>query len=147
MLKAANTPDRLKGFTLIELMITVAIVGILAAIAIPIYGNYVKRSHLPEAFDMLSAFGTRMESSYNDNGNYGTSTTCAVATPSSTTNFTFSCTPSSAADSYTTTATGQAAMSGFTFTLDSAGNHKTTAFPGASNLPLSCWISKAATSC
>ena len=43
-----------KGFTLIELMIVVAIVGIIAAIAIPVYQNYVARAQLSEAMTAVS---------------------------------------------------------------------------------------------
>lgn len=45
----------MKGFTLIELIITVAIVGILASIAIPSYQNYVARAQTAEALALLGA--------------------------------------------------------------------------------------------
>lgn len=53
-----------KGFTLIELMITVAIVAILAAIAVPSYQRYVLRSHRVEARNVLQTIAQRMEQNY-----------------------------------------------------------------------------------
>jgi prepilin-type N-terminal cleavage/methylation domain-containing protein len=47
-----------RGFTLIELMIVVAIVGVLAAIAIPAYNNYVKRAKMSEVLAALDAIAT-----------------------------------------------------------------------------------------
>jgi type IV pilus assembly protein PilA len=47
-----------RGFTLIELMIVVAIIGILSAIAIPAYGDYTARGQASEAFDLMDGFKT-----------------------------------------------------------------------------------------
>ena len=53
-----------RGFTLIEIMIVVAIVAILSAIALPSYSDYVLRSKLPEAFSALSDQRIRLEQYY-----------------------------------------------------------------------------------
>lgn len=58
-----------KGFTLIELMIVVAIVGILAAIAIPAYKDYIVRSKVSECAATLGACKTSVTEFYNTRGN------------------------------------------------------------------------------
>ena len=57
-----------KGFTLIELMIVVAIIGILAAIAIPAYQDYTIRSQVTEGLNLASAVQTGVAESYANTG-------------------------------------------------------------------------------
>ena len=59
-----------KGFTLIELLIVVAIIGILAAIAIPQFSAYRAKSFNAAATADLRNFKTQMESAYADNQSY-----------------------------------------------------------------------------
>ena len=57
-----------KGFTLIELMIVVAIIGILAAVAIPAYQDYTKRAHVTEGLSLASSGKTAVTEYYNSKG-------------------------------------------------------------------------------
>lgn len=57
-----------KGFTLIELMIVVAIIGILSAIAIPAYQDYIARSQVAEAITLSSKYKIEISSHYSQNG-------------------------------------------------------------------------------
>ncbi len=59
-----------KGFTLIELMIVVAIIGILAAIAIPAYQNYTIRSQITEGLTLADGWKTAIAEYYANNGSF-----------------------------------------------------------------------------
>ena len=75
-----------KGFTLIELMIVVAIIGILAAIAIPAYQDYTKRTHVSEGMSLAGAAKAAVAEYYasqgvwpNNNGSAGLATAASIA--------------------------------------------------------------------
>src|ERR1700688_4015115 len=68
-----------KGFTLIELMIVIAIIGILAAIAIPAYQNYTICSQVTEGISLAAGWKTAISEYYAQNGSFPTCSTTAAA--------------------------------------------------------------------
>ncbi|MBH3432475.1 pilin [Pseudomonas citronellolis] len=66
-----------KGFTLIELMIVVAIIGILAAIALPAYQDYTKRSHVTEGLSLAAGAKTAVTEFYASKGEWPSSNASA----------------------------------------------------------------------
>ncbi len=131
-----------RGFTLIEVMITVAIVAILAAVALPSYSAYVTRSRVPAALDALGAYYTRMEQRYQDTGDYANAGNCAVALPTAA-NFSVTCALTNSGQGFTATATGSGNMSGYTYTINHQGARATTAHPKGGNA--SCWTTRGGT--
>ena len=143
-----------QGFTLIEIMIVVAIIGILAAIAIPSYADYVTRGRVIEATSGLGDARNKMEQYFQDNRTYPTGCVIAPTAPSATQiqvqklqSFTLSCS-GLAATTYVITATGTAAgpMEGFTYTINEQ-NTRTSAFTGlkaskgwTAATPNTCWV-------
>jgi prepilin-type N-terminal cleavage/methylation domain-containing protein len=71
-LKNSSPLENKKGFTLIELLVVVAIIGALAAIAIPIYGNYVDKAQVTVAISTLDSMRKNFESFHIDNQEYPT---------------------------------------------------------------------------
>jgi type IV pilus assembly protein PilE len=131
------------GFTLIELMVTVAVVAILGAVALPSYRNYVIRGNVPEATSNLAAMRVRAEQYYQDNRTY---VGAPLATPS-TKYFDFSYTGGGAdtrtATGYTLFAVGKGTMAGFTYSVDQANNKATTITGGSGWTGNgSCWVTK-----
>ncbi len=72
---------KVKGFTLVELMIVVAIIGILASVGYPAYTNAVKKGNRADGIDSLLSLAGRMEEYYMNNDTY-TGATVASATSS-----------------------------------------------------------------
>ena len=118
------------GFTLIEVMIVVAVLGILAAIAIPNYSRYVTRGNLVEAGNALSEYRVRMEQFYQDNRTYqNVAGLCGQAVPAALDNFGVACAITAAGQAYTATATGAGNTNGFVYTINQANVRATTAIP------------------
>lgn len=72
---------KLKGFSLLELMIVVAVIGILAAIAFPAYQDSVAKSRRSEAAAVLTEAAQRLEVFFSQNGRYCAETNCAAIAP------------------------------------------------------------------
>lgn len=105
------------GFTLIELMITVAIIGILSAIALPAYQDSVAKSRRAEAVASLTEAAQRLEVYFSQNGSY-----CAIADCSSGYAAVFqTAIPSSGAAYYNIARSGAAAANSFTLNATPAG--------------------------
>lgn len=134
------------GFTLIEVMVVVGILGILAAIAIPSYRDYVIRSKLSEAQSGLSGLRTQAEQFFQDNRTY-----IGFPCPPTVTGakfFNYDCNPAPTATTYTFVATGKAeeGLTGITFSINES-NTKATVVTGGSVMEqngyqsnAACWV-------
>lgn len=139
-----KTQGSATGFTLIELMVTVAIVAILAALAYPSYRNYVIRGQLVSATNALSASRANMERYFQDNRTYPAAGTSPCANSVS---GLFSLTCTSTATTYTLTATGQTStnVDGFAFTVTETNVQGTTVgtpAPSSWTGTYTCWVTK-----
>jgi type IV pilus assembly protein PilE len=159
-----------KGFTLLELMITVAVIGILAGIALPSYNDYLTRSKFAEATGNLADLRVKMEQYYADNRRYNGPVAVPVAgqcgipggnapTAADARYFTYTCASTNANpigdQQFVLTAIGVAAqgLGGISFTVNHA-NAKTTTVTAATEMAskgyatnLGCWVRKKPSDC
>ncbi len=134
-----------QGFTLIEVMITVAIVAILSAVAIPAYTDYVTRGRLTEAFTGLGGAQAAAEQFWANNRTYA-GFGLSASFPRNSSNFTYAI-ANDTASGYTITATGIGKMNGFVYTIDQSGTRKTTGSPTGWGTNNNCWVDKKGGAC
>ena len=130
------------GFTLIELMITMVVIAILTAIALPSYTKYVVRGKVPNATATLATKRVQMEQWFQDNRAYTGGPACTADTTSNK-YFNFSC-PVLTANTYTLQAAGKDTMAGFTYTVNES-NVKTSVItsppaPSGWTGSTTCWV-------
>jgi len=127
--------DSESGFTLLELMIVVAIAGILVVIAYPSYQSQMKKGYISDALSDLSNSAFNMEQAYQENRSYqdpNNAGSCAVADYTGT-HFSFSCSTASRT-TFTWTATSLSGAMGaagdYIYTIDQSSTKKTTKYDG-----------------
>lgn len=135
-----NSIKRGNGFTLIEMMITVAIIAILASIALPAYTDYVTRARIAEATASLTGARINMEQYFQDNRTY-----VGGPVPGDTSYFTYAAV--TAAATYTITATGVGGAAGFVYTIDQSNAQTSTAPTDWGGGSGTCWVRKKGETC
>jgi type IV pilus assembly protein PilE len=140
--------NQARGFTLIEVMIVVAIIGILAAVAYPSYNAYIDRGKAADAVAALSDQRVRMEQYFQDNRNYG-ATNCrdGGGTPqtwpvqSGKKYFNVTCALTNSGAGFTLTASSASGPQ-FTYTVNETNTRATTYFGGAAATCTNGWQTK-----
>jgi type IV pilus assembly protein PilE len=146
--------QRHSGFTLIEVMVTIAIIAILAAVALPAYNNYLTRGKIAEATTNLLQMRTKMEQFWQDNRTYigacaaGTVAPLPGSPPGTLKYFQVSCS-NLGLSTYTVRADGQGNdLAGLSYTIDEANARKTLSVPSGWVMPATnCWVAKKSGDC
>lgn len=138
-----------RGFTLIEMMIVVLIIGILAAVALPSYQDYIRRGHMQDSFSQMSSFQIKIEQHYQDNRSYkdlADDTKCPTGLVNALQSryFTFECVLGATKQSYSLTATGKGSTLGYDYSTNQANARQTTKFAGVEQTTLTCWAERVA---
>ena len=137
---------RNRGFTLIEIMITIAIIGIASAIAVPSYRDYVTRGRLADAFSTLATVQPNAEQFWANTRSFVNFDTLSNDFPAATAYFSYALSGASAS-AYTVTATGRGAVAGFVYTIDQQGNRATTGVPSGWTANAGCWVDRRGGAC
>lgn len=137
----------MRGFTLLELLIVMVIIGILASIAIPSYMDHVARGKIAQGVEALAEAKVRMEQVFNSQRTYKPGGNCPNMDPYFTDlPFTVAHTPTCTDTTFTLRITGKATdgMSGYWYSINESGE-KASATPSSS---ANCWLmSKSQSSC
>jgi type IV pilus assembly protein PilE len=137
-------PGRTRGFTLIELMIAVAVVGIITAIALPAYRSYVLRGNRTDAIRTLTFYQQALERCYSQNFTYiGCAQIPALPVASTQGYYSITMVPAATATSYTlvANATGTQAADTQCTSMQVSQNGAQQAFDDAMNdTTATCWV-------
>jgi type IV pilus assembly protein PilE len=141
--KQISNQRHMRGFSLLELMVAIGIIGLLISIAVPGYRDHLRRGAVEEALAEMSRGQVAIEQYFLDNRSYANLNTDGRC-PTGTTRFTFAC--SNLSDTtYTVTATGSGNVAGFIYKIDQAGVRTTTG--GDWGTSTTCWIIRKGGTC
>lgn len=146
--RRASPSRRGVGFTLLELLVALSVVGILAAAVWPSYLDHVQRSRASEAVQALSDARAAMEQHFLNNRTYEDG---PCATSRTVESYTVACPAAPTADTFRVRATGSGPTAGFVYEIDHHGTTRTLGLPsGWGSVPSGgrpCWITRRGQTC
>lgn len=137
-----------KGFTLVELMVVVAIIGVLTAVGLPAYQDYIITGRIPDATSNLASRRVQMEQFFQDNRTYANAPACPTTADTATSAyFNFSCVAAADASTFTLQAVGKGSMLGFVYTINQSNVKATTSVPANWTTSTTCWVTRKGGAC